>query len=320
MKGKKLQNKLVSVIIPVYNVEKYVEDAIASIQNQTYNNLEIIVIDDGSIDNTYNIVEKLAKDDNRIKLYKNENNLKIVKTLNRALSLANGEYIARMDGDDISAPDRIEKKVRYLGENKEFDLVGCSMKAIDIYGNEIGQTVHYSNQNLLLECLECATPASHIWVARKSLYDKLYGYREISGVEDYDFLLRMTSAGFKYTNLEDYFGYFVRLGRVGNTISSFGIRQRKMHSYVFKLYKERVKNQKDSFSEENLKDYIQTSNLLEKIHSFSSKNLYKAIESKGNKQYLKMLIYLLGSLISPYQINYLIDRLKYRNIIRKYKK
>lgn len=317
MKGKKLQNKLVSVIIPVYNVEKYVEDAIASIQNQTYNNLEIIVIDDGSIDNTYNIVEKLAKDDNRIKLYKNENNLKIVKTLNRALSLANGEYIARMDGDDISAPDRIEKKVRYLGENKEFDLVGCSMKAIDIYGNEIGQTVHYSNQNLLLECLECA---SHIWVARKSLYDKLYGYREISGVEDYDFLLRMTSAGFKYTNLEDYFGYFVRLGRVGNTISSFGIRQRKMHSYVFKLYKERVKNQKDSFSEENLKDYIQTSNLLEKIHSFSSKNLYKAIESKGNKQYLKMLIYLLGSLISPYQINYLIDRLKYRNIIRKYKK
>ena len=315
-----MQNKLVSVIIPVYNVEQFVLEAIQSIQNQTYKNLEIIVIDDGSVDDTYKIVEKLAKDDNRIKLYRNEKNLKIVKTLNRALTIAKGEYIARMDGDDISAPDRIEKKVKFLELNNDYDLVGCSMVAIDIEGNKIGQTIHYSNQKVLQKTLKYVTPVSHIWVARKNLYAKLNGYRELSGVEDYDFLLRMASSGFKYTNLEDYFGYFVRLGRVGNTISSFGIRQRKMHSYVFKLYKERVKNQKDSFSEENLKDYIQTSNLLEKIHSFSSKNLYKAIESKGNKQYLKMLIYLLGSLISPYQINYLIDRLKYRNIIRKYKK
>ena len=126
-----MSNSLVSVIIPVYNVEKYVKEAIKSIQNQTYENLEIIVIYDGSIDDTYNIVEKLAKEDNRIKLYKNEKNLKIVKTLNRALSLANGEYISRMDGDDISAPDRIEKKVKFLEENKEFDLVGCQVEVVN---------------------------------------------------------------------------------------------------------------------------------------------------------------------------------------------
>lgn len=315
-----MQNKLVSVIMPVYNIENYVKEAIQSIQNQTYNNLEIIVIDDGSNDKTYQIVEELAKKDNRIKLYKNETNLNVVKTRNRALSYAIGEFIAMMDGDDISAPDRIEKKVKFLEENFDFDLVGCSMKAIDINGNEIGQTVHYSNQNLLLESLKYVTPVSQIWVTKKYIYDQLNGYRNIPASEDYDFLLRMTSSGFKYTNLEDYFGYFVRLGRVGNTISSFGIRQRKMHSYAFKLYEERLKNQKDSFSEENLKEYIQTSNILEKIHSFSSKNLYKAIEAKGEKKYLKTLIYLLASLASPYQISYLIDRLKYRNIIRKYKK
>jgi glycosyltransferase involved in cell wall biosynthesis len=315
-----LHNKLVSVIIPVYNVEKYVKEAIQSIQNQTYINLEIIVIDDSSSDDTYKIVEELARNNERIKLYKNEKNLKIVKTLNRALSLSNGEYIARMDGDDISALDRIEKKVKFLEDNKEFDLVGCSMKAIDTNGNIIGETIHYSNQNLLRESLKYVTPVSHIWVAKKSLYDKLGGYREISGVEDYDFLLRMDSMGFKYTNLEDYFGYFVRLGRKGNTISSFGIRQRKMHSYAYKLYMERLQNHQDSFSEENLKKYIQTSDFLEKIHFFSSRNLYKAIESKGNKKYLKMFIYLLGALVSPYQVNYLIDRIKYRNITRKYKK
>jgi len=316
----KLQNELVSVIIPVYNVEKYVKEAIESIQNQTYKNIEIIVIDDGSVDNTSKIVEKLAKDDNRLKLYKNQKNLKIVKTLNLALSLSNGEYIARMDGDDISAPDRIEKKIKFLKENQEFDLVGCSMKAIDIDGNQIGETVHYSNQNLLVESLKFVTPVSHIWVARKSLYDKLNGYREISGVEDYDFLLRMTSAGFKYINLEDYFGYFVRLGREGNSISTFGIRQRKMKSYAFRLYKERLKNLKDSFSEENLKDFIETNEFLEKIQSFSSKCLYKTIEAKGKKKYLKMLVYLLASLVSPNQVIYLIHRLKYIFILRKYKK
>ncbi len=90
--------KIVSVLIPV---EKYVKEAIQSIQNQTYKNLEIVVVDDGSIDNTYKIVEELAKEDNRIKLYKNKQNLKIV-------NYAKGEYILRMDGDDISTPDRIE--------------------------------------------------------------------------------------------------------------------------------------------------------------------------------------------------------------------
>jgi glycosyltransferase involved in cell wall biosynthesis len=315
-----VQNKLVSVIIPVYDVEDYVQEAIESIQNQTYKNLEIIIIDDGSTDNTSKIVEEVAKDDNRIIFYKNEKNLKIVKTLNRALSLANGEYIARMDGDDISALDRIEKKVNFLEENKEFDLVGCSMKAIDTNGKEIGQTIHFSDQNLLLESLKYVTPVSHIWVARKSLYDKLNGYRYISGVEDYDFLLRMTSAGFQYTNLEEFFAYFVRLGREGNTVSNFGIKQRKMHSYAFKLYEERIKYTKDSFSEESLKQYIKTNNILEKIHSFSSKSLYKAIKSKGKKKYFKMIGYLLISLISPYQIIYLINRIKYRNIIRKYQR
>ena len=76
-----MQNKLVSVIIPIYNVEKYVKEAIQSIQNQTYKNIEIIVIDDGSKDDTYKIVEELAKGDNRIKLYRNDTNLQIVKTV-----------------------------------------------------------------------------------------------------------------------------------------------------------------------------------------------------------------------------------------------
>ncbi len=315
-----LQKGLVSVIIPLYNVERYVEEAIKSIQNQSYKNIEIIVIDDASTDNTYQILKRIAERDNRIKLYKNQRNLKIVKTLNYALTLANGEYIARMDGDDISQLDRIERKVRFLMENKEFDLVGCSVKAIDIEGNIIGKTVYYSNSDLLLRTLKYSTPVAHIWLARRNVYNKLNGYRELPGVEDYDFLLRMVTSGFRFTNLEDYFGYCVRIGRKGNTIDSLGIKQRKVHRYVYKLYKERLKKNIDSYSIENLKKFIKTAPFLEKIHLFSSKNLYKAIKAKNEKKYFNLIFYLVLSLCSIYQINYLFDRIIYRMIIMKHKK
>ena len=165
-----MSDKLVSVIIPVYNVEKFVEQAIVSIIDQTYKHLEIIVIDDGSSDATYQIVADLASQDPRIKLYKNERNLKIVKTLNRALSLAQGEYIARMDGDDISALDRIEKQVAFLESNPDYDLVGCSLIAIDENGMEVSRTVWFSDQELLMKLLTYIAPVAHpTWLARKSV-------------------------------------------------------------------------------------------------------------------------------------------------------
>ena len=112
-------DRLVSVIIPVYNVELYVEEAIQSIQKQTYKNIEIIIVDDNSSDKTYSIVSHLKKHYSRIKLYKNEKNYQISTTLNRAFLNSTGEYIVRMDGDDISMPDRIEKMVSALEKNNE---------------------------------------------------------------------------------------------------------------------------------------------------------------------------------------------------------
>ena len=109
-----MNKPLVSVIIPCYNAEKYVEEAIRSIMTQTYSNLEIIVTDDCSSDNTLMILETLAAEDSRIKVIKNEKNLKIVKSLNNMIEVAQGKYIARMDADDISLPERIEKQVSFL--------------------------------------------------------------------------------------------------------------------------------------------------------------------------------------------------------------
>lgn len=122
---------LVSVIIPVYNCEKYVESSVRSIMNQSYRNLEIIITDDCSTDSSYIILEKLSKEDKRIILIKNNINLKIVKTLNNMIAISNGKYIARMDADDISHINRIEKQVDFLEKHTDYSFCGTQSFFID---------------------------------------------------------------------------------------------------------------------------------------------------------------------------------------------
>lgn len=120
---------LVSVLIPCYNVEKYVEEAVNSILNQTYHNLEIIAINDCSTDRTGELLEKLASIDSRMKVVTNGENLKLIKTLNKGITLCNGDYIARMDADDISLPTRIEKEVDFLEKHTDHDIVSTQFYA-----------------------------------------------------------------------------------------------------------------------------------------------------------------------------------------------
>ena len=98
------QKSLISVLMPVYNVEKYLQEAIESILNQTYSNFEFLIINDGSSDKSGEIIN--SYNDSRIVYLQNNKNKGLVYTLNYGISLAKGEYIARMDGDDISLPDR----------------------------------------------------------------------------------------------------------------------------------------------------------------------------------------------------------------------
>ena len=118
-----MSNPLVSVLIPCYNVENYVIESITSILDQTYTNLEIIAINDCSTDSTKEKLKLLAKKDSRIQIYNNDVNLKLIKTLNKGIGLCSGEYIARMDADDISLPTRIEKQVHFLNNHPDYDIV-----------------------------------------------------------------------------------------------------------------------------------------------------------------------------------------------------
>lgn len=121
-----MNSPIISVVMPVYNGEKYLKESIESILNQTFTDFEFIIVNDGSTDKTEEIV--LSYDDDRIRYVKNETNLQIVKTLNKGIALAKGKYIARMDADDISLPERFAKQVAFMDDNKDIDVCGCHLK------------------------------------------------------------------------------------------------------------------------------------------------------------------------------------------------
>lgn len=290
---------LISVLIPAYNVEEYIEEAVASILNQTYTNLEIIIIDDCSADSTGYICSKLIHKDNRIKFYKNDKNSGIAVTLNRALKLSTGEYILRMDADDISQDNRIEVLFEYLVNNK-VDIVGSSTITIDSNGNEIGRYYPLKNHLDIINTLKYATPLLHIWLCKKNLYEKVGDYR-YPPVEDYDFLLRCVKYGAKLANVPECL-YKVRL-RDGNTVDLYGYKQLKAFESAYRAF---------AFNEplQELDNNSIVSKAQQYLYILSRSILMKGSYNvkRGNK-ILAGVFFITSGLVSIYQFRYLNRRL-----------
>lgn len=194
----------ISVIMGIYNCEATLGAAIESILAQTYTDYELIMCDDGSTDGTYALALAYAEKHSNIKLLKNEKNMRLAYSLNRCLSVAEGEYIARMDADDLSCPERFEKQVAFLDAHQEIDLLGTSLTIKD------GDKLLY---NRIYECdpiksvFLTSSPFAHPTIMmRKSVLDALGGYRvspETMRCEDLDLWFRFAIAGYKGVNLPD---------------------------------------------------------------------------------------------------------------------
>lgn len=117
-------NPLVTVLMPVYNAEKYLSEAIDSILAQTYKNIEFLIINDGSTDKSESVILDYQSRNSKIVYVKNETNMKLIATLNKGVKMANGKYIVRMDADDISKPFRIEKQVEYMESHPRVGVCG----------------------------------------------------------------------------------------------------------------------------------------------------------------------------------------------------
>ncbi|AUV84137.1 hypothetical protein C2R22_21390 (plasmid) [Salinigranum rubrum] len=128
----------ISVVMGVYNDAKYLSTAIESILDQTFEDFEFLIIDDGSTDRTPEIIERYANLDDRVEHFTNETNQGLPATLNRGIEAANGKYIARMDADDRSLPERFERQVEFLEMNPDVHVVGCDIRVIGMNGEYFG--------------------------------------------------------------------------------------------------------------------------------------------------------------------------------------
>lgn len=151
----------ISVLMPVYNGERFLKEAIDSILSQTFTDFEFIIINDGSTDNTENII--LSYKDERIVYIKNNVNLKLIKTLNRGVDLARGKYIARMDADDISLPTRLEVQYKFMEVHPELAAISSWVNYISDKNKIIGKSTYYSctSSIAILYASLFRTPLSH---------------------------------------------------------------------------------------------------------------------------------------------------------------
>ncbi len=199
----------VSVIMSVYNAESTLVEALESIFNQTYTNWELVVCDDGSTDGTRELLNRTVEsiDDSRVTILTNEINRKLAYSLNRCLEAATGELIARMDGDDISEPDRLERQVRFLNEHPEVDMVGTSMRRFNSEGlGEIVQPAELEPDRWTL-ARSTRSPFCHATIlARRSVFEAVGNYTDswrTERVEDFDLWFKFFAAGFVGRNLPD---------------------------------------------------------------------------------------------------------------------
>lgn len=227
----------VSVIMSVYNEEDRVHRAIDSIFNQIYKDWELIIVDDASTDNTLKKIKNFIKKDNRVKIINNKKNIGLAASLNRAILLSKGEFIARMDADDISFNNRLKLQVNYLDKNKKVVVLGGGA----LYKKDskfFKKVLMPENHNDILKWLLRSSPFIHSSVMmRKSFLQLTKGYDvSFTRGQDYDLWFRGKHLG-KYYNFQfPVIEYKYKEKRsMRSIIDSFHVRQRNLNSMKKKI-------------------------------------------------------------------------------------
>ena len=182
-------NKLVSIVLPVYNGEKYLRESIDSVLSQTYQNWELIIVDDCSTDSTQSIVSEYVKKDDRIRYYRNGSNLKLPKNLNKGFSLTKGDYLTWTSDDNRFLPQAIEKMVKFLEKNTDIQFVYASNYIINNEGKIIES---YSVPIETRKYIVGDNPVGACFMYTREVYQTIGDYNpELVLVEDFDYWQRI---------------------------------------------------------------------------------------------------------------------------------
>lgn len=279
----------ISIIMATYKEnETFLRQSIESILNQTETDFEFIIV----LDNPQNVLhKKIINDysnlDSRINFLINNENQGLTKSLNRALSLVSGEFIARMDADDISLEDRLEYELNYLLENN-CDLIGGITEMI----NEEGEVIYTINKipsdpEKIMDLERISNCIAHpTWFARKELFDSLGGYREYPLCEDYDFTIRAILKGFKLSNINK---AVLKYRITQNSISRSNLY--KQYLYMKFLTSEFSKGKIADIESAN--SYVEANYTEEKSNKYIQANVSfnKMLNSIEEKKYMNFIKY-----------------------------
>ncbi len=314
---------LVSIILPIFNGEKYLETAIKSVLSQEYANWELLLIDDGSSDNSQRIMR--AQTDIRIKPVVHTSNQGLISTLNHGLTLARGQYIARMDQDDISDISRLNKQVKFLLENPDVGILGTQAAIInkdDRVQGILPAPIFSDDISFGLKITNCFIHGS-VMFNRKALPDDIFYPSSYLHSEDYALWVKLANAGVKMRNLDEVL-YFWR-----SHVESIS---KKENANQLVSHKEIVDSQKGKRAKTSADEIISFGwtairKLPRKI--FVDGNFYRS-NLQNNYQYIlflwaassfkeftfkSLLAFLLGLLVSPKKfLNILISRLSNSNV------
>ena len=212
---------LLSVLMPVFNSERFVSEAIESILNQSFKDFEFLILDDASADKSIEIIKDYEKKDPRIKVFQNEKNLGVVESRNKLINLAKGRYIAWIDSDDIALENRFEEQIKFLDEHSEIGLVGTYPIIIDENGKETGKWLFETDpQKLKIELFFHSPFLSSSVIIRKNclpqnfydprfpvsedfdLYSKISEHSETANIPEFLVKYRINSKGLSKSNTE----------------------------------------------------------------------------------------------------------------------
>jgi len=306
---------MISVLMSIYNEKiEWVKDSINSIISQTYSNFEFIIIVDNPNITTdiLKYLNEIALIDKRIRLVFNNINIGLAKSMNIGLELANGEFIARMDADDISEQTRFQEELDYLCTHN-VDMVSTNRINID----ETGRIISYGDTstedpNLVLPYTSLIVHPSVL--VKTSIMRLLNGYRDFPQSQDYDLWLRMITSGYKIAIINK---YLIRYRVRTNSLTNINrLEQFLINEYQKKLYYERIRTGMDTFSEVGLKKYLSR----RKIDKAKNRRCLYVLEKLElsrvylNKKSVLFIFPILNALfVYPLIVMYVI-----RNKIRKY--
>lgn len=204
------EKKLVSILMPVYNAEKYLGKTLESIQSQTYKNWELLAIDDWSTDRSYEILLDFAKKDNRVRVYRNGKHRGVAGAANLALSMVKSDYVARMDADDLMHPERISKQLKFLENNPNVVIVGSQCILIDQFGQKIGEKKFPINNNEIMKMIFRSIPIQQpaMMINRGLLPKDFIAYdQKKNTAEEVELLFKLFKYG-EAVNLPDFLHFY----------------------------------------------------------------------------------------------------------------